>query len=154
VEVLRLRASVSGIIYGFISVGIGCFFLAGTWGAYLEYKHVQEYNGQAAGHVTKKDFRTGGDGNGNYYLEYWFAPSPDSKISTNSGISKQQWDALQVGDTLEIRYDKSNPQRSIPLYGGSPSLVFAFFMLVLGAVFMTFGISRFRTSFKKQKSHA
>jgi hypothetical protein len=135
-------------------VGIGCFFLAGSWGAYLEYNRVKEYSGRASGQVTRKHSQTAADGSGNYYLDYWFAPSNESKISTSSGISKQQWDALQVGDTLEIRYDASNPKRSIPMYGSSPSLVFAFFTLVLGAVFMFFGGSRFLKSLKKQKTHA
>lgn len=148
-----MKISLSHIISGLISTGIGCFFLAGTWGAYSEYNRVQEYSGQATGQVTKKHFQTSGEGSGNYYLDYWFAPSPDSKISASSGITKQQWDTLQIGDTLEIRYDKSNPRHSIPLYGTNPSLVLAFFMLVLGAVFMIFGVSRFLTSFKKQKSH-
>ena len=147
-----MKASFSGIFFGFICVGIGCFFLAGTWGAYLDYNRVQEYSGRASGHITKKHFQTAADGSGNYYLDYWFVPSGGSKISVSSDISKQQWDTLQVNDNLEIRYDPSNPNRNIPLYGGSPSLVMAFFMLVLGTVFMVFGVSRFLTSFKKQKS--
>jgi len=149
-----LKASFSGIFWGLISIGVGCFFLAGTWGAYLDYNRVQGYSGRAGGQVTKKHFQTAADGSGNYYLDYWFVPAAGSKISTSSGISKQQWDTLQVNDNLEIRYDPSNPKRNIPMYGGSPSLVFAFFMLVLGAVFMVFGCSRFLTSFKKQKYHA
>jgi hypothetical protein len=146
-EVSRLKASFSGIIFGFISVAIGCVFLAGTWGAYLGYNRVQEYSGRATAYVTKKHFQTAGDGSGNYYLDYWFVPSIGSKLSASNGISKQQWDTLQVGDTLEIRYDQSNPNRCIPVYGNSPSLVMAFFMLVLGAVFIAFGVSRFLTSF-------
>ena len=149
-----MKTSFSGIIIGFISVGVGCFFLAGSWGAYLDYNRVQEYSGRASGQVTKKHFQTTADGSGNYYLDYWFVPADGSKISASSGISKQQWDTLKVNDNLEIRYDPSNPKRNIPMYGGSPSLVLAFFMLVLGAVFLAFGGSRFLTSFKKQKSHA
>jgi hypothetical protein len=76
-------------------------------------------------------------------------PADGSKISTSSGIAKQQWDTLQVNDNLEIRYDQSNPTRNIPMYGGSPSLIFAFFMLVMGGVFTLFGVSRFIASFKK-----
>jgi uncharacterized membrane protein len=59
---------------------------------------------------------------------------------------------LQVDDTMEIRYDQSHPHRNIPMYGGSPSLVLALFMLVLGAVFMLFGGSRFFNSFHKRKT--
>ncbi len=144
-----MKISFSGIFWGFICIVIGCFFLAGTWGAYLEYNRIQEYSGRASGYITKKHFLTAADGSGNYYLDYWFVPANGSKISTSSGIAKQQWDTLQVNDNLEIRYDQSNPNRNIPMYGGSPSLVFAFFMLVLGGVFLLFGVSRFIASFKK-----
>ena len=151
---MKLKTSFSGIIFSFISVGIGVFLLAGSWGAYLEYNRVQEYSARASGQVTKKHFQTAADGVGNYYLDYWFVPSAGSKISTSSSISKQQWETLQVNDNLEIRYDPSNPNRSIPMYGSNPSLVFAFFTLVLGAVFIAFGCSRFLTRFKKKKSSA
>jgi hypothetical protein len=152
--VSQLKASFSGIFWGLISIGVGCFFLAGTWGAYLDHNRIQEYSGRTGGQVTKKHFQTTADGSGNYYLDYSFVPAAGSKISATSSISKQQWDTLQVNDNLEIRYDPSNPNRNIPMYGASPSLVLAFFMLVLGAVFMVFGCSRFLTSFKKQKYHA
>jgi hypothetical protein len=67
-------------------------------------------------------------------------------------IAKQQWDLLKVDDTLEIRFDQSNPNRNIPMYGGSPSLVFAFFLLVMAGVFTIFGGSRLFHSFDKPKS--
>ena len=147
-----MKISFSGIFIGFICMGVGCFFLVGTWGVYLDYTRVKEYSGRVSGQVTKKHFQTAADGSGNYYLDYWFVPSGGSKISVSSVIAKQQGDMLQVDDTMEIRYDQSNPNRNMAMYGGSPSLVLAFFMLVLGAVFMVFGGSRFLTSFKKQKS--
>ena len=142
-----MKTSISGIFIGFICMGVGCFFLVGTWGVYLDYTRVKEYSGRVSGQVTKKHFQTAADGSGNYYLDYCFVPSSGSKISTSSGISKQQWETLQVNDNLEIRYDPSNPNRSIPMYGSSPSLVFAFFTLALGTVFIVFGCSRFLTSF-------
>lgn len=52
-----MKTSFSGIFFGFICMGVGCFFLAGTWGAYLDYNRVQEYSGRASGHVTKKYFQ-------------------------------------------------------------------------------------------------
>jgi len=125
-----------------------------SWEAYSEYKRVQDYSGRAIGHITKKYFQTAADGGGNYYLDYEFMSSAGSKISAGSIIAKQQWDMFQVDNTLEIRFDRSNPHRNIPMVGGSPSLVWAFFMLAMGLVFMVFGVSRFLTSFKKQKSSA
>lgn len=146
-----MKISFSGIILGLIFTGIGCFFLAGTWGAYTEHKRVQDYSGKAVGYITNKHFKKGSDGGGNYYIDYWFISSSASKINASSGISRQQWDALKVNDTLEIRFDPSNPNRNIPLYGGSPSLVYAFFMLIMGVVFILFGGLRFYNSLYKRK---
>lgn len=131
-------------------MAIGFFFLFGSWEAYLDYNRVQEYSGKAAGRITKKHFQTAADGSGNYYLDYSFVTASGSKINASSSISKQQWDTLQINDNLEIRYDPLNPERNIPMYGASPSLVLAFFMLVLGAVFLAFGVLRFFASFKKR----
>jgi len=147
-----LKTSISSIIIGLVCIGVGLFFLAGSWGAYSKYKSVQDYGGRTIGHITKKHFQTAADRGGNYYVDYWFMSSAGSKISASSIIAKQQWDMFQVDDTMEIRFDRSNPHRNIPMYGGSPSLVWAFFMLAMGLVFMVFGGSRFLTSFKKQKS--
>ena len=85
-----MKISFSGIFIGFICMGVGCFFLVGTWGVYLDYTRVKEYSGRVSGQVTKKHFQTAADGSGNYYLDYCFVPSSGSKISTSSGISKQQ----------------------------------------------------------------
>jgi hypothetical protein len=113
---------------------------------------MQSYEERAIGHLTNKHFKLGSDGGGNYYIDYWFIPAVGVKINASSIISKQQWDLLKVDDTVEIRYDTSNPNKNIPMYGGSPSLVFAFFMLVLGGVFILFGSSRFFNGFKKSSS--
>ena len=144
-----MKVSFSGIFWGLICIGIGLFLLAGSWGSYTEYRRIEDYNGRAIGHITNKHSKLGSDGGGNYYVDYWFMSSVGSKISSSSIIAKQQWDILKVDDTLEIRFDQSNPQRNIPMYGGSPSLIYSFFMLVLGAVFMIFSGSRIINSFRK-----
>lgn len=147
-----MKISFSGIIFGFIFLGVGCFFLAGSWGAYSVYKGIQGYSGHATGHITKKHFQATADGGGKYYLDYWFIHAAGTKLNASSDISKQQWDALKVNDTLEIRFDPSNPNLNIPLYGGSPSLVYAFFMLILGTIFLIFGGLRLYNSFHMQTS--
>ena len=144
-----MKVSFSGILGGLISLAVGCLILAGTWGAYADHSRIQKYNGQAIGKITKKHFQTTAEGGGNYYLDYSFVISGGDEINASGEIAKQQWDALQVGDTLEIRYDRSDPRRSVPRHGRSSSLVLAFFMLALGCVFIIFGASRIRTSFKK-----
>lgn len=146
-----MKSSLSGVIWGFICLGIGFFFLAGSYYTYLDYTRVQKYSGRASGQVTKKHSLIASDGSGNYYLDYSYVSSAGNKINASSSISKHQWDALQVGDILEIRYDLSDYNRSIPVYGGSPSLIFAFFIFVLGGVFLVFGASRLMENFKRQK---
>jgi hypothetical protein len=145
-----VKTSFSSIFVIIICLGIGFFFLTGSWGIYLDYDRQQSYSGQASGQVINKYFQQAADGSSNYYLDYLFVPVGGSKINCSSSISRQQWDALKINDFLEIRYDPSNPQRNIPDAGAS--LIFTFFMLVLGVVFMLFGGSRFLTSIKKPKS--
>ena len=147
-----MKVSFSGIFGGLICIGIGFFFLYGTWETYSEYKRVQDYSGRTIGHITNKHFKLASDGGGNYFIEYWFMASPGTRINSSSVIAKQQWDMLRVDDTLEIGYAKSNPDRNLPMYGGSPSLMMAFFLFVMGAVFILFGGSRFHNSFHKRKS--
>ena len=144
-----MKISFSRVLWGVICLGVGLFFLAGSWGSYAEYQRVQNYDGRAIGHITSKHFKLGSDGGGNYYVDYWFMPSADGKISATGIIAKQQWEMLKVDDTFEIRYDRSNPNLNIPMYGGSPSLVFSFFMFILGAVFILFGSLRLVSGFKK-----
>ena len=144
-----MKISFSRVLWGVICLGVGLFFLAGSWGSYAEYQRVQNYDGRAIGHITNKHFKLGSDGGGNYYVDYWFMPSANSKISATGMIAKQQWEMLKVDDTFEIRYDRSNPNLNIPMYGGSPSLVFSFFMFILGAVFILFGSLRLVSGFKK-----
>lgn len=147
-----MKVSFSGIFWGLVCVCVGLFFLYGSWGSYTTYKNVRNYQGRAVGHITNKYFHLGSDGGGNYYVAYWFMASPGNKITASSIIAKQQWDILRVDDTFEIRFDLSNPKRNIPMYGGSPSFVFAFFMLVMAGVFIIFGGSRLFYSFNKRKS--
>ncbi len=145
-----MKVSYSGVFWGLVCIGIGLFFLAGSWGSYSEYRRIDNYHGRAVGHITDKDSKLGSDGGGSYYIHYWFMSSVGSKINTSSVIAKQQWDVLKVDDTLEVRFDQSNPNRNIPLYGGSPSLVYSFFMMVMGSVFFIFGGSRLFYSFRKR----
>lgn len=135
-------------------MGIAFILLYGSWGAYTEYKRVQDYSGRAMGHITYKYSKSAADGGANYYMDYWFMSSAGNKINASCVIAKPQWDMLRVSDTMEIRYDQSDPDRNIPMHGGSPSIVFAFFMLAMGLVFMIFGVSRFRKSFHKCKALA
>lgn len=128
---MTLKTSFSGIFWRLISLGVGCFFLAGAWGAYTVYNRTQGYNGRVIGEITKKHFQMTADGGGNYFVEYWFMPASGHKVNAIGSISKQQWDTLKISDKLEIRYDLSNHTRNIPMDSGSSSLVFAFFMLIL-----------------------
>jgi len=145
-----LKVSFGGLLGGVIAVVVGVFFLCGGWGSYTEYKRMEQYDGRALGHITHKHFQLGSDGSGHYFIDYRFVSPTGEKISATHAINKQQWDMLKVDDTLEIRYNKSDPKQCVPLYGGSPSPVFAFFVFVLGSVLLIFGLMRLRGSFRKK----
>lgn len=142
-----MKISWSGIIAGSICILIGGLLLAGAWGSYADYSRLQRYGGRAVGHVTGKHFQKAADGNATYYLDYWYEAN-GIKINTSGVTAKQQWDVSQIEDTMEVRYDKSNPGSSVPMYSGSPSLIMTFFMIVLAAAFLIFGVSRVYYSFR------
>lgn len=144
----RLKISKSGIIVALITGIIGLFFLWEGWEGYSEYMRVNEYAGYATGHVTKKYFSRAADGNVIYYLDYWFLLPDGNRVTSTSNMFQQNWDALKIDDTLRIRYDLSNPNRNIPKHSGSISLVYVFFIFLLGAVFLIFGVMRLINSFK------
>jgi len=151
-----VKISLSVVFWSLVCVAVGVLFLSGSWGAYAEYQRARAYEGKAVGHITGKHFQTGSDGSGAYSVDYWFVPFGGGKISATGSITKQQWDMLKVGDTMEIRFDRKEPTRNMPMYGGSPSLIFAFFMFLLGGVFLLFGAMRlfhaFQNSLSKNKA--
>jgi hypothetical protein len=145
-----MKISKSTVISGAVSLLIGVFFIMASWESCSEYMRVKEYAGFATGHVTNKHYARSADGNSVYYLDYWFLIVDGQKISSTRSILKQHWDVLKVDDTLEIRYDKSNPNRNIPFAGGSVSLVYAFFIFIFGSVFLIFGIMRLVSVFREK----
>ena len=144
-----MKISYSGVIVGSIAIVIAFLLLAGSWGSVSTYNRLRNYNGRAEGHITKKYFLKALDGNATYYLNYWFMAN-GNKVNSSSAMEKQYWDALRFDDTMEIRFDQSDPGKNVPLQGGSPSLVMAAFMVIMGAVFMIFGGSRLYYSFNKK----
>ncbi len=145
-----MSISFSKIFWGIICLIIGFFLIYGSWAAYSEYRRVQGYVGQGVGTVINKYYEQSSDGSANYYIEYSFMPTSEApRIVSKSIMIKHQWDSLEVDDNLDIRFDESNPARSIPLYGGSPSLLFGFFMVLMALVFIFFGSGRIVAGMKR-----
>jgi len=140
----------SRIVFSIISLLVGLFFLYIGWEAYSEYAREGKYTGFATAYVTKKHYQRASDGNSIYYLEYSFVLANGRKIISKRDVLKEHWDILKVNDALKIRYDKSSPDRNIPLAGGGMSLAYIFFVSLLGAVFCVFGIMRFFADFARK----
>lgn len=113
-----------------------------AWSVYEEHNRIQGFEFKAVGYITKKHYSRASDGNALYFIDYEFSIEGRQKINSTNSVLKQHWDVFKVGDSLEIRYDKSNPKRNLPLYGGSGSLMYAFFVFALGLVFLIFGLMR------------
>lgn len=138
----KMRISKSGIIASLFAVVIGTFFIYTSWEACSEYRRISEYDGYATGYVTKKHFSRASDGKSTYYLDYWFSSISAKKVNATGIISKQQWELLKIGDSLEVRYSLSQPDHNVPKYGGSVSLAYVFFLFLLGTVLLVYGIMR------------
>ena len=145
-----MKKSMSRMVFSVICLLIGVFFLYIGWEAYSEHARIEEYAGFATGYLTQKHFQRASDGNSVYYLEYSFVLADGRKVTSKRDIIKEQWDVLKVNDPLEIRYDKSNPERNIPLSGGGMSLAYVFFVSLLGVVFLIFGIMRLFADFGRR----
>ncbi len=147
-----MKISFSGLIGGLICIGIGCALLVATWWSYVDYSRLKSYDGQTTAYITKKYTRTATDGRVQHCLDYSFASAAGKKIDVSATVSRERWNAFQVKDSLEIRYDPSDPSRHLPIYEPGSSPAFAFFMLIMGAVFLAFGGSRLFYSFEKRKT--
>ena len=147
-----MKISNSGIIASLVTIVIGTFFIYTSWEAYSEYRRISEYDGYATGYVTKKHFSRASDGKSTYYLDYWFSTASGEKVNATGIILKQQWESLKMGDSLEVRYSLSRPSHNVPKYGGSVPLAYVFFLFLLGAVFLVYGIMRIIHKFRLKSS--
>ena len=137
-----------------VSLFIGFFFIMTGVEAYKEYTREQGYKGVSTGYVIKKHSQRASDGDSVYYLDYWFSLTDSRRVYSTNHISKQNWDELKTGDILVVRYDQADPNRNIPLYGGGLSLVYLFFVAVLGTVFLVFGMMRLFTGYREFHTRA
>lgn len=143
------KFSISRIIPVAISLFLSFLLFYAAWGIFLEYHRVESYGGNAIGLVTHKHFARGSDGNTIYYLDYEFSTNNGKKMHSTGTVLKPHWDVAKVGGALKIRYDLSNPDHNLPTADGGTSLFNAFFVSLLGVVFLVFGVMRLISSFKK-----
>lgn len=144
-----MKTLIYHVIIGITALIIGSFFIITGIEAYKEYARQERYSGVATGYIIKKNVQRASDGNSVYNIDYWFLIAHGKKIYSTGNILKENWDNLKMNDSLEIKYDKSNPNKNIPLYGGNTSLVYVFFVMILGMVFIVFGVMRFITGYKE-----
>lgn len=62
--------------------------------------------------ITEKETRTGRRGSISYYITYSFSIGSTTYTEEES-ISKTDWDALQLGQQIAIRYSASKPDMNI-----------------------------------------
>ena len=86
------------------------------------------------GHVTGKQVAKAADGDSDFYVDYSFAIADGRIVTASRGISKADWERVRVGQTIEIRYDRDNPNRNVPAGMGNTSLGVITFTSVLGIV--------------------
>lgn len=70
--------------------------------------------------ITEKETRTGRRGSVSYYITYSFSLGSTTYTEEES-ISKVDWDALQLGQQIAIRYSASKPDMNV-IAGGEPNV--------------------------------
>lgn len=70
--------------------------------------------------ITEKETRTGRRGNISYYITYSFSVGSTTYTEEES-ISKVDWDVLQPGQQISIRYSASKPDMSV-IAGDEPNV--------------------------------
>ena len=124
----------AALLFGLVFLTVGLLILVGSWGAYVSDSGIQESGGRSMGHVTGKQVAKAADGDSDFYVDYSFAIADGRIVTASRGISKADWERVRVGQTIEIRYDRDNPNRNFPAGMGNTSLGVITFTSVLGIV--------------------
>ena len=114
------------LIAGICAIGLGIFFIITVWGGHFQSKKVINEGGRAIGQVIDKKIsrhRTGTTRHRHYRTDhdvyYNFKTKNGETIKSHYAISKDKWNGLKIGDTIEIAYDLDKPNYNFPLGEGS-----------------------------------
>jgi len=133
------KISIGGPLIGAAFFVVGLVFIVGSWGAYLTDSNIVKNGASADGRLMKKYFMRAADGDSDHMIEYWFKTADGVMIEATRGISRDLWNALHEGQTLQIHYARDNPRRNFPLGAGVTSPGIAIYASVFGALFALSG---------------
>lgn len=131
-----------------VLLAIGIVFLFTAWQGYQNYDEKKEFSQLATGRITEKFVDESSGADAVYKVRYDFVLKNGESVKGEEELLKNHWDAVKIGDMLDIRYQPEKPQRNHVYHPAGDSPVFAFFMFLVGAVFIFFALMRVIYFFK------
>ena len=140
-------------IVGIAVIAFGLAFAVIPWKWHLAGKKLTSEGARAIATVTARDIQkqantTGGGqrrGKRTYYiLDYVFETEDGRSVTCKRGVRKEKWDSLAVGSTIEVVYDRGDPEKGFPV-GEAPAAgatlpmamaVFGVLTVAMGAAIM------------------
>lgn len=125
---------------GAIFVLIGLYMIISTWVVYSIDTKIVNDNFKAKAIVIEKYIVATSDGDSDNMLKYFFIADNNKSFWTNRSVSEEIYNQLSENDTIEIYYAKDDPARNFPAGSGHTSTGLSIFIMILGIIFIGFGL--------------
>jgi hypothetical protein len=131
---------IASLALGVLFLVAGLVALVGSWGAYFTDTAIVSEGSQAQARMTRKTFIFDAGGDSEYRIEYVFALPDGQRVDGQYGISREQWEPLQEGATIRVRYAAADPARNFPVGYGVTSRALIVLVSLLGLLGVAVGM--------------
>jgi hypothetical protein len=125
-------------IVGMVFIVLGLLSLIGAWSTYRNDVQISETGVRVEGEIIRKDYQPDNP-NEYYWVQYRFELPDGQSITHGWPLAKREWDALQVGGRIPLRYQADNPTRNFPEGRGNTSIGVTMFASIFGLAFALAG---------------
>jgi hypothetical protein len=134
----------AGTIVGIVLILLGVLSIIGAWGTYRNDVDINESGVRIVGEIIRKDLQPDNP-NEYFWIQYRFALPDGQAIEHGWSIDKREWDALQVGGRIPLRYQADNPAHNFPEGRGNRSIGVTMYAIIFGLAFALAGIFLLRS---------
>jgi hypothetical protein len=134
----------AGTIVGIVLILLGVLSIIGAWGTYRNDVQINESGVRVEGEIIRKILQPDNP-NEYYWVQYRFALPDGQSIEHGWSLDKREWDALQVGGRIPLRYQADNPVRNFPEGRGNRSIGVTMYAVIFGLAFALAGVFLLRS---------